>query len=67
MTFKKDRKIILVKKDLNLYKVIEDGFEYKEFDNINYEKLEVLLKQMQHVEFPRSNKFYLEVIENKTP
>lgn len=64
LTFKKDRKIIITKKDFNYYDVIEDGFEYKVFENIEVQKLEKLLKQLQKIEFPRSNKFFLKIIEN---
>lgn len=64
LTFKKDRKILIVKSDFNFYKVIEDGFEYKEFENIDSKNLEKLLKQLKRIEFPRSNKFHLNVIKN---
>ena len=29
LTYKKDRKITIIKKDLAIYNVIEDGFKYK--------------------------------------
>ena len=62
LTYKKDRKITIIKKDLAIYNVIEDGFKYKEFDNIKFTELEHLLKQLQSVEFPRSNKYFLELV-----
>ena len=52
LTYKKDRKITIIKKDLAIYNVIEDGFKYKEFDNVKFTELEHLLKQLQSVEFP---------------
>lgn len=51
LTYKKDRKITIIKKDLAIYNVIEDGFKYKEFDNVKFTELEHLLKQLQSVEF----------------
>lgn len=62
LTYKKDRKITIIKKDLAVYNVIEDGFKYKEFDNIKFTELEHLLKQLQSVEFPRSNKYFLKLV-----
>lgn len=44
LTFKKDRKVIIIKKDFNYCDVIEEGFEYKVFENIEIKKLEKLLK-----------------------
>lgn len=62
LTFKKDRKVVIIKKDINNYDVIEDGFENKEFEDIEYKNLEKLLKQLKRIEFPRSNKFFLKEI-----
>lgn len=62
LTYKKDRKIIIIKKDLNLYTVIEQGFSYREFKNIKIEQLKKLLKKLQNWEFPRSNKYFLKVV-----
>ena len=62
LTYKKDRKITIIKKDLAIYNVIEDGFKYKEFDNIKFTELEHLLEQLQSVEFPRSNKYFLKLV-----
>ncbi len=66
LTYKKDRKIIIIKKDLNIYSVIEDGFKYKEFDNIKFTELEHLLKQLKPIEFPRSHKYFLKLIPQNT-
>lgn len=61
LTFKKDRKVTIEKIDQNLFNVIQDGFEYKQFDKLDNKKLEKALKQIQRVEFPRSNKFFLKI------
>ena len=61
LTYKKDRKVVLVKKDAHLYDVLQDGFETKEFHDVEEPKLEKLLKQLQRIEFPRSNKYFLEI------
>ena len=65
LTYKKDRKITIIKKDLAIYNVIEDGFKYKEFDNVKFTELEHLLKQLQSVEFPRSNKYFFKISSSK--
>ena len=62
LTFKKDRKIIIIKIDQHNFDVIEDGFEIKEFPEVEDSKLVKLLKQLQRIEFPRSNKFFMEII-----
>lgn len=62
LTYKKDRKITIIKKDLDIYNVIEDGFKYKEFDNVKFAELERLLKQLKSVEFPRNNKYFLKLV-----
>lgn len=63
LTFKKDRKIIIIKVDKDTFNIIEDGFEYKQFDNLDFKKLERTLNQLQKIEFPRSNKFFLKIIK----
>lgn len=62
LTYKKDRKVILIKKAEHHYDILEDGFEVKEFRNVEESKLEKHLKQLQRIEFPRSNKFFLKII-----
>ena len=61
LTFKKDRKIIIIKKADHTYDVVEDGFEMKEFPEIADSKLEKILTQLQRIEFPRSHKFFMEI------
>lgn len=62
LTYKKDRKVIIIKKDLNIYDIIEDGFNYNKFEDISLNQLEKLLKKLQRIEFPRSNKYFLKII-----
>lgn len=62
LTYKKDRKVILIKKAEHHYDILEDGFEVKEYRNVEESKLEKHLKQLQRIEFPRSNKFFLKII-----
>lgn len=65
LTYKKDRKIVIMKKDSNFCDVTEDGFKFKVFENIEYSKLEKLLQDLRKIEFPRSNKFFLRIIPYK--
>ncbi|MCR1849604.1 hypothetical protein NSA42_09985 [Paeniclostridium sordellii] len=65
LTYKKDRKIIITKTDYSKFHIIEDGFEYNEFKNIDIKNLEKILKKLKKIEFPRSNKFFLKIINKK--
>ncbi|CEN22287.1 hypothetical protein [Paraclostridium sordellii] len=65
LTYKKDRKIIITKTDYSKFHIIEDGFEYNEFRNIDIKNLEKILKKLKKLEFPRSNKFFLKIINKK--
>lgn len=65
LTFKKDRKVTIEKIDQDIFNVIQDGFEYKQFYNLDSKKLEKALKQIQRAEFPRSNKVFLKIIKWK--
>ncbi|CEN24072.1 Uncharacterised protein [[Clostridium] sordellii] len=65
LTYKKDRKIIIMKTDYSKFHIIEDGFEYNEFKNIDIKNLEKILKKLKKIEFPRSNKFFLKIINKK--
>ncbi|MCH1966870.1 hypothetical protein [Paraclostridium sordellii] len=65
LTYKKDRKIIITKTDYSKFHIIEDGFEYNEFKNIDIKNLEKILKKVKKIEFPRSNKFFLKIINKK--
>lgn len=65
LTYKKDRKIIITKTDYSKFHIIEDGFEYNEFKNIDIKNLEKILKKLKKIEFSRSNKFFLKIINKK--
>lgn len=65
LTYKKDRKIIIMKTDYSKFHIIEDGFEYNEFKNIDIKNLEKILKKLKKIEFPRSNKFFMKIINKK--
>ena len=61
LTYKKDRKVVLIKKSEHTCDVLEDGFEIVEYPDVEESKLVKLLKQLQRIEFPRSNKFFMEI------
>ena len=65
LTYKKDRKIIIMKTDYSKFNIIEDGFEYKKFENIDIKNLEKILNKLKKIEFPRSNKFFLKIKNQK--
>lgn len=62
LTYKKDRKVGIQKCGEHLYRVDEDGFEKKTFENVEETNLPKLLKQLQRIEFPRSNIFFMNII-----
>ena len=64
LTYKKDRKVIITKVDESICDVEEDGFEIKEYTGVEISVLSKLLKKLQHIEFPRSKKFYMKIIFN---
>ncbi|MFR8868847.1 hypothetical protein [Paraclostridium sordellii] len=41
LTYKKDRKIIIMKTDYSKFHIIEDGFEYNEFKNIDIKNIDI--------------------------
>ncbi len=61
LTYKRDRKVLIVKMGEEIYDVFEDGFETVNFISIENAHLAKLLKQLQRIEFPRSNKYFLEI------
>lgn len=63
LTFKKDRKITIIKND-NCFSLYEDGFYKENFFNLDYKNLKKLLKTLGRKEFPRSNKLHVEIIDN---
>ena len=62
-TFKKDRKVEIVKLS-KTYNIIEDGFEKKKFLEIEYKEVKKILKELQKKEFPRSNKILYKIIRS---
>ena len=57
-TYKRNRSVVIVKKDAASLLVIQNGYEFKRYE-INTEKLKKLLKTLLKKEFPRSNKIRL--------
>lgn len=62
--YKKNRKVIIEKLE-NTFNVYEDGYEKREFLNISKEELKKLLRTIEKIEFPRSNKLRVYVLETK--
>lgn len=63
-SYKKNRKVIIEKLE-NSFNLYEDGYEKREFLNLSKEELKKLLKTIEKIEFPRSNKLRVYVLENK--
>lgn len=59
-SFKKDRQIIVEKKEA-YYDVHQEGFEKRIYEGLDEQKLKKLLKTLQRKEFPRSNKLWFKV------
>ena len=59
-TFKKDRKVEVLKLE-NSYTVIEDGFKNNIIKNLEYKEIKKILKEIQKIEFPRSNKLWYSI------
>ena len=55
LTYKKDRSI-LVEKNGNNFRVVENGYHKIVWNNLTEAEV---LKKLQKIEFPRSNKLYL--------
>lgn len=62
LTYKKDRKVTLIKTGDQSCTVVEEGFDIRTFINVEKTKLSKLLKQLQQSEFPRSKKFFMRII-----
>ncbi len=54
-TYKRNRKVLLIKKDEDNFKIIEDGFYKNEF-NCTFKELRKIFKKLLKLEFPRSHK-----------
>lgn len=57
-TFKKDRSISVIKVSEDSFKIIEDGFNKKEFLS-DYKNGLKILKDLKRIEFLRSNILYI--------
>jgi len=55
-TYKRNRCLLLVKTDEEVFLVIENGFFRERFENVPAKKLRKLLKTLLKREFPRSTK-----------
>ncbi|TKX31155.1 hypothetical protein CQA69_03900 [Campylobacter estrildidarum] len=64
-TSKKDRAIKVQKISDERFNVFEEGFFCKEFLNLDDKELKKILKQLQKIEFPRSNQLWLKIVKNK--
>lgn len=63
-SYKKNRKVVIEKLE-NTFNVYEDGYEKREFLNLSREELKKLLRNIEKIEFPRSNKLRVYVLETK--
>lgn len=63
-SYKKNRKVVIEKLEYT-FNVYEDGYEKKEFLNLSKEDLKKLLRNIEKIEFPRSNKLRVYVLETK--
>ena len=60
--YKKDRKIVIQKLEAT-YNIYEDGFEHETYLDVAPSELGKLLKRLGKIEFPRSNKLWMMVVE----
>ncbi|MEY8530173.1 MULTISPECIES: hypothetical protein [Lactobacillus] len=58
LTYKKDRSI-LVEKNGNNFRVVENGYHKIVWNNLTEAEVLKRIKKLQKIEFPRSNKLYL--------
>lgn len=63
-SYKKNRKVIVEKLE-DTYNVYEDGFVKEEYLDLSKEDLKKLLKTIEKVEFPRSNKLRIYILSEK--
>lgn len=54
-TYKRNRSVIIIKKEEDLFHIIENGYNQEEME-VNLDKLPKTLKGLLKKEFPRSNK-----------
>ncbi|MBS6005541.1 MAG: hypothetical protein KIB43_01145 [Clostridium baratii] len=59
-TFKKDRKVEVLKLESS-YTIIENGFKNNIIEDLEYKEVKKILKKLQKIEFPRSNKLWYSI------
>lgn len=64
-TFKKDRKISILKMDNERYKVTESGFRQRKYEEMDRYELEKVMEKLKKIEFPKSNTLFIEITEIK--
>ncbi|MGL5764596.1 MAG: hypothetical protein ACRCX8_03030, partial [Sarcina sp.] len=63
-SYKKNRKVIIEKLE-NAFNLFEDGYRKEEFLNLTKDELKKLLKIIEKIEFPRSNRLRFYVLDSK--
>ena len=59
LTFKKDRKISILRLTEELFSIEEEGFKIRTFENLDKHQLIKISKKLKDIEFPRSNILYV--------
>ena len=59
LTFKRDRKITIIKTSNEKFIVEEDGFKQRNFDDLNRYEVIKLMDKLRDIEFPRSNMLHI--------
>lgn len=59
LTFKRDRKVSIIKISNEKFAVEEDGFKQKKFDDLNRHQVVKLMDKLRDIEFPRSNMLHI--------
>ena len=59
LTFKRDRKITIIKISNEKFIVEEDGFKQRKFDDLNRHEVVKLMDKLRDIEFPRSNMLHI--------
>lgn len=63
-SYKKNRKVVIEKLE-NLFNLFEDGYRKEEFLDLTKDELKKLLKGIEKIEFPRSNKLRFYILDSK--
>ena len=59
LTFKRDRKVTIIKFSDERFLVEEDGFNQKIFEDLNRHQVIKLMDKLRDIEFPRSNMLHI--------